>query len=285
MVDAMKRSPRFCLVVTGLCLCGMMFGCIARNNTSTNPTDPLTDNVTMSDLSDRSSNGSSMRVVELAFDVIHAEFPVDSIRHSQKVWNHVDELRVDAGVAARLARNGLRIGAASTTNWPAIEAVFKACNVQQHQVQLFAQHGLPLSIELGPVEDHESIFSYGMDNRLMGKTFSVGNKLINLDYAYHAELDGVTDVRLSLEVRHDRGIMTWERRDGVIRQVPSYDRFVYEDLCVELTLRPGEFLVIGPGSESQNEYLIGSRFLQGQRDTRKIETVLCIKPRIYQTGR
>ncbi len=278
----MKRCSRLGLVVIWGCLCCVMIGCNARNNIDTNP---LTENLSLSDLSGRASSNPSMHVVELAFDVIHAEFPVDTIRHSQKVWNHVDELRVEAGVAARLARNGLRIGAASTQSWPAIEAVFKAGNARKQQVQLFAQHGLPLSIELGAVEDHESIFSYGKDNRLMGKTFSVGNKLINLDYAYHPELNGVTDIRISLEVRHDQGVMTWERRNGIIRQTPSYERYVFEDLSVELILRPGEFLIIGPGIEAQNEYLIGSRFLQGTRDTRKIETLLCIKPRLYQTNR
>jgi len=264
----------------------LLSGCRAPTRQLKNPSaDPLTKNMTFSELARNTDSGQTLRVIDLAFDVIQAEFPVAPIRHSQKVWNHIDELRVDAELSTRLAQNGIRVGVTTPESWPMIETVFRAGGAHLEQAQLFVLHGLPLSIQMSAVEDHESIFSYDQNHRLAGKTFSVGIKLINLDYAFHAELDGVMDIRVSFEVRHDRGIMTWERRNGIIRQVPSYDRYVFEHISIPITLLPGELLIIGPGEESLNEYLIGSRFLRGQRETRKTETLLCIKPRPYQTRR
>jgi hypothetical protein len=118
---------------------------------------------------------------------------------------------------------------------------------------------------------------------LVGKTFPVGDKLLNLDYAYHPQLGGRTDLKLSLEIRHDRGVLTWEKQDGVIRQVPDCDRHIFSDLNAMLSLSTGEFLVIGLGEESGNEYLVGSRFLTFDRAGTRYETLFCVTPQAYQT--
>ena len=227
---------------------------------------------------------NEMQVIDLMFDVVQATLPIDGVRHSLKVWNHVDELRVDSAIAARLARNGLRMGAATRAAWPALRAVFDAADADVRRDQLFAQRGLPLTIHLGSIEEAESIFSYGRDERLVGKTFAAGDKLVNIDYAFHPELGRCIDVRVGFEVSHDRGMLTWERQGGVLKQVPAYDRHVFADLTPVLTLNPDEFLVIGLGDQAENEYLLGPRFLTRKKSGRRFETLLCLTPRPYRVG-
>lgn len=231
----------------------------------------------------RQTTGERVQVVQLAFDVLRVELPIDGTRNSRKVWNHVDELRLDADLAARLARNGLRVGAASTGSWPAIRAVLDAGGARTQKDQMLPQPGAPLAIECNSIGESESIFSIGRDNRLVGKTFPAGQKIIHLDYEFHTQLGGCTDVQVSLEVRHDRGEMTWKRRDGVIRQAPAYDRHVFEDLTALLTLKPGEFLVVGASDQADNEYLVGSRFLIHAASGEKTETLLFVTPQPFQT--
>lgn len=282
----MKRYLYSFQMIAIILLSHLLSGCRAPTRQPKNPAaDPITKNTTFSDLARNTDSEQTLQVIDLAFDVIQAEFPVAPIRHSQKVWNHVDELRVDAGLSTLLAQNGIRAGVTTPESWPMIETVFRTSGANLVQGQLFVQHGLPLSIQLSAVQNRESIFSYDQNHRLTGKSFSVGNKLINLDYAFHAELDGVMDIRVSFEVRQDRGVMTWERRKGIIRQVPSFDRYVFEHINIPVTLRPGEILIIGPGEESLNEYLVGSRFLRRQRGAQKTEMILCITPRPYQSRR
>lgn len=224
-----------------------------------------------------------VRVIDLAFDVARIDFPVDTIRHSRKVWNHVDEMRVDSDRVSRLARNGLRIGVASGGAWDAIRAIVRAADAEVRQDRFVAQRGTPLTIKLSSIEEPESIFSYSPEGRLVGKTFTEGDKLLNLDYVFHSELGGSTDLELDIEIRRDPGAMAWQRQGGIIRQVPAYDRHVFADLRVPLTLHTGETLIVGLSDQEGNEYLLGSRFLMFKRLDKRYETVLCITPRHFQT--
>ncbi|MFH1109359.1 MAG: hypothetical protein V1790_09220 [Planctomycetota bacterium] len=231
----------------------------------------------------RTSAGDTVHVVNLAFDVLRVEMPIDGARNSPKVWNHVDELRLDSDLVARLARNGLRVGVASSASWSAIRTILEAGRARTQKDQMLPQPGTPLVIELAAIQESESIFSYGRDNRLVGKTFPAGQKTVQLDYAFHPHLGGCTDLEVGFEVRNDRGEMTWERRDGEIRQVPAYDRHVFENLRAALTLKPGEFLVVSPGDQADNEYLIGSRFLMHSASGERSETLLFITPQPFQS--
>ena len=213
------------------------------------------------------------------------DLPVEPLRHSPKIWNHVDEMRLESDLVARLARNGIRVGATPENAWPAIRTVLDRADARLRQEQMLPQGNAPLVIKLGAVEEGEAIFRYDRDNRLVGKTFPGGTKQLTLDYSFHPELGGNTNVRLALEVRHDLGTMTWERREGVIRQVPTVDRHVFEDLVAVLTLHPGESLIIGPSEQAGNDYLPGSRFFAYQQAGAQYETLLCIIPQPYQTDR
>ncbi len=247
------------------------------------PADAQADFPTASGFNRGSAMGGASEVVDIAFELLRAELPVESIRHSQKVWNHIDEQRIDPTLSARLARNGLRLGAASVEAWPAMRAILDSCGAQAQHEQLRAPTGLPLVVDLGSIDSSESIFSYAPNGRLVGKTFPEGRKLLNLAYNVHPELGGYVDLKVSLEVRHDRGVMTWERQGGIIRQVPAVDRQVFEDLKAVLSLNAGEFLVIGPGEEADNEYLVGSRFFMRRQGDGRYEVLLVITPLPYRT--
>lgn len=223
-----------------------------------------------------------MQVVQLAFDVARVVLPFDSIRDSRKIWNHVDELALSPALAALLARNGVRIGVGSPDTSAPIRAVLETAKPEVSEERLFAQGGAPISVRLSTVEDGEPIFFYGADGRLTGRTFEGGDKLLNLDYQVHANAGGGVDVRIGFEVRRDLGVMTWERVDGVVREVPAYNSHVFEELRPTLALKPGEFLVIGLGEMPGNSYVLGNRMLGFERSGEKFETVLFITPRAAQ---
>lgn len=223
------------------------------------------------------------RIVDLVFDVVRVDMPVDGSHHSRKIWNHVDEMRVEASTASLLKRNGFRLGAASPNVWPALRAIIEASGGQVRREQLVAQRGLPLIIQLSSVEESESIFQYGRDGALVGKTFAEGNRFFTLDYWYHPELGGSVDLQIQFEIRHDQGELTWERREGIIRQVPAFERHVFEGSRASLTLRENEFLVVGLSDRADNRFLVGSRFLLSNQGGQQIETFYCITPSPFQS--
>ena len=229
------------------------------------------------------SPSSGPHIVQLAFDVMRVEMPIDGDMNSQKVWNHVDALRVGADTAAQLTRNGLHIAAGSKERWSAIRAILDAGQARTTRDQFVAQSGAPLLIELGTVADGESYFAYDKEMRLQGKTFIGGSKILQLDYAFRPELGGSTDLQVAFEIRRELGELVWERQgDGSIRQAPGLDRHVFEELKAALTVQDGEFLIIGPSAQAKNEYRVGGRFfLTGTGGHRK-ETLLFITPRPFQ---
>ncbi len=231
----------------------------------------------------RIDTGGGLRIVDLAFDVFRADLPLAHGRDSRKVWNHVDEMRMDAVRVALFARNGIRIGIAPEGSWPAILAVLEALRAKTYKNMLAPPRGTPLLITTGPVSERESIFTYTSEGRLIGKTFNEGEKLISVDYVFQPQFGGSTELQVGFEVRHDKGVMTWTRDGGIIRQVPSLDRHVFAELVARLTVETGQCLVIGPGDEARIESLIGSRYLSSEHDGEAYESLLFITPVPYQT--
>ncbi|MEK6675283.1 MAG: hypothetical protein AABZ47_06460 [Planctomycetota bacterium] len=226
----------------------------------------------------------TVHVVQLAFLVERYDLPYKDVRHTKKIWNHVDEMRAGARRTAQMARNGLRVGVASEDSWPAIATILQASDARRKTDELVAQPGLPVTILLGTIHESESFFSYSSGNELLGKTLPSGEKLILVDYVFRAELGGTLDVKLSFEVRRDLGEMNWEQQEAIIRQVPAVERHVFEELGLLLTLRAGEFLIVGPSEKADIPYLTGSRFfIQESGGVRSAETLICIRPRPFQT--
>lgn len=225
---------------------------------------------------------SDVRVVDLIFDVAKVELSIDGERDSRKIWNHVNPLALDADQVVSLARNALRVGVAPVSAWPAIRAILQAAKADVRREHIAAQPGLPLVIELAPILEQESIFGYFAEGRLVGKTVSAGDKLLSIDYAFHPQLGGALDVEIGFEVRRDLGVMTFEHRDGTIRQVPKYERHVFANLGATLSLTTDEFLVIGVDPDQDNEYLVGNRFLVRERSTGRYETLFFITPKPFQ---
>ncbi|MBI4717650.1 MAG: hypothetical protein HY763_07595 [Planctomycetes bacterium] len=224
----------------------------------------------------------TVQLVELAFDLLRVDLPVAGTRHSRKIWNHVDGSAISAEQLERLSRNGIRVGVGAAKSWPAIRTILTACDAELRQEQLFGQRNLPLVLELGAIEESESIFAFSADRRLQGRTFSAGKKLMQIDYAIRSELGGTFDLQIRFEVSRDLGTLTWERSGGVLRQVPEVDRHVFEELTTAVALNPGAFLVVGPSEEADREYLVGSRFLLVRREGRTHETLYFITPSAYQ---
>ncbi len=223
--------------------------------------------------------GTAVNAVSLAFEVYRLDLPhVGDSRQSLKLWNHVDELRADPEKVALRTRSGLRIGVFPRRAWPAIRTILDACGAGVHRERVPAPRGLPLTIEIGLIEEFESIFWYSAGGRLAGKTFKVGKKLILIDYAVYGAMGGRIDLQVSFEVRHDRGVTTWERHGGVLTQVPAYDSHVFSDLAAVLPLNPGESLLIGPGSDAENDFLLGNRFMAYGRGGRRYEKLIIITP-------
>ena len=229
----------------------------------------------------------SVRILRLQFDVVRADMRMDVVQHSLKIWNHVDEFRVDPRLTALLARNGVRMGVASSGSKSPMRSILSAAQAKLHEQQYTAINGLPLVLRLESMAAPETVFTYGSAGSLVGKTIPAGEKLLVLGYRTRPELSGAVDLRIGMEIRVDRGVLEWRTEGGVLSQVPGFDRHGFDELAVLLTLQPSEFLVIGPSEETADARLplLGNRFFTGEGEGGRVETVLFITPTVSNTAR
>jgi hypothetical protein len=222
------------------------------------------------------------RYVQVAFDVLRVDLPLEEVRHSRKVWNHVEELRVEPALSVRLVRNGIRIGTTSAASWPAIAAILDAGQGKSRRDRIICEPGAPLTIALGVIQEDQPIFRFDLSNRLTGKTYSAGEKLLVIEYALRPEWGRSIDLRVSLEIRHDPGTLTWERRGEILVQVPALERHVFSDLTAVVTLQPAEILVLGPSEKADQTHLPGGAFFGGEASgNARFETLFFITPEPY----
>ena len=223
--------------------------------------------------------------LQITFELLRVDLPIRGMRHSLKIWNHVDETRAGPSQTALLARNGLRMGAAPVEAWPALRALFEANDARSVRARHAVQSGAPVSVRLGEIEEAESFFEYRRDGSLVGRTFDCGTRFLHIDYALDPADPARTRIRVTPEVRKFGTGKHWQNIDGRLREVPRYEGRIFSDLSAELAVGPGEFLVIGPSETACLESLVGSRFLTSEQNNVTYETVICLTPRPVRVDR
>jgi len=222
-------------------------------------------------------------VVQMQFDVLCVELPIDRTRHSAKIWNHVDELRIEPARAALLRRNGLRIGAASADSWPALRAIFESCQAKTLRATHTVRQGLPLVIEVGQVEPDETVFLHTADHRMIGRTLSEGHKYLHLDYQLSPDPSATTTLQVTPEIHALSKEKRWQNQGGALQKVPEYTGRLFHELGSTVDIAAGEFLVIGPDAAQATDLTVGRRFLTRRLQGRTYEIVLCITPQPFRT--
>ena len=241
----------------------------------------VTESERSNDLGDR----DDAITLQITFDVLRVDLPVGDIRHSLKIWNHVDQTQSNPRLTALLARNGLRIGVAPADAWPALRVLFEANNAKSLRARHAVQSGAPLSLRLGQVRGGKSMFEYQPDGRLVGRTFERGAKFLHIDYALDPSDPTRTIVKVTPEVRKFSASRHWQNIDGRIREVPRYEGRLFSGLSAEFSVGPGEFVVIGPSETAGLESLVGSRFLTTEENNVSYETVICLTPHPVRVDR
>lgn len=222
--------------------------------------------------------------LQITFEVLRVDLPVLDIRHSLKIWNHVDETQAGPRLTALLARNGLRIGTARTDAWPALRVLFESNHAKSLQTRYAVQSGAPLSLRLREVTEPESLFEFQRDGHVVGRTFDRGVKFLHIDYALDPIEPTRTVMKVTPELRKFGAGKRWQEIDGRLQEVPQYEGRTFTELSAELSVGPGEFLVIGPSETATLESLVGSRFLTVEENNVTYETVICLTPKLLRVA-
>lgn len=218
-------------------------------------------------------------VLRVHFDVCRVDLPVGDIRHSRKIWNHLEESRGDPGLTALLARNGFRAGVGDQADWPALRAIFEHNRARVTRVALTVQDGAPLSIPLGPVADGTSYFLHRRGGGLSGGNFDAGQRTIRLEYGLDSDDPRRVLLRALPAFQRSQTSAKTVERDGALVVVRDHEGRIFRELAADVVLTEGQFLVIGGSEPASAGFLLGSCWLDSSLDMQPYETVLCISAR------
>lgn len=222
-------------------------------------------------------------VVRLMFDVERFVVPTDSLASQRdQVWKYVDELRLDPASAAHLMRNGFRIGVIAKSAFAGIQTALTDLNARGEHMTQSVQDGAPLTLDLGPVGENQSVFFFRRNGTLDGKTFSGGTRLIHVDYNTVMTDAPRTALRVTPEVFKESDRPYWQLRDGNVQYRKEYEGTAYRELAVEIEVGPEELLVIGAAEADAARPMLGRMMLSEIVGGRRWETILCIEPRVYR---
>lgn len=225
-------------------------------------------------------------VVGMIFDVERVSVPAGaSSERLEMIWKHVDELRFAPATTTYLLRNGFRMGVIRKNAVQDLRTVFEGLGARQERMTHAVRSGYPLTLDLGPLGPNSSVFTYGRNGRLTGKTFAGGSRRLHVDYAVEVVRDEPRiRLRLTPEIFKETDQPHWQAADGRIEYEKQYQGRFYGELSVELTTGPNEVLVVGPVGPEENRLIIGNVLLSNDSPSGRWTTYLFIESRLHRFG-
>jgi len=223
-------------------------------------------------------------VYELA--VLHILMPQEQDAGTEKVWNFLREDVLDAETQLRLRQNGLRVGVGHAQDWEPIKAAMDA--IDDHRVTFATPIRVPvgqlLALELDVEPREQTLFYVGRDGILSGSTWPDSRNVLHVTYAPDPrDMDRIV-LLVVPEVQQWRKGWEWVRTEAGLWQVPRRSRQPFDAAGFDVTLSPGEFLLIAPSANARIYGLLGGAFLTRECDGRQYNSYVFLRPEARHVG-
>ncbi len=214
--------------------------------------------------------------LQTQFYVWTFELPTMDSEVRQRFWKHVHQDLLALEEVRALARNGLRVGIGNPSSWPALRAMLKKAGAETTLHIMSTEQNAPLTLELEAVAPGQPMFYYTRDDQLIGARDRGGTKAWRIEY--DVDLDDIARMTCRVTPQVIRGI-----KPALVPQLePLRDIESFEDMRFEAVVEGGEYVIIGPGSQSELTTLVGSQFVKRVGPEETGETIYCILPRIVR---
>lgn len=185
------------------------------------------------------------------------EISAENLKNDQQLWSKVDEQHLPVEVRRRLAAAGVRCGIAGTELPTAVQSALTAV---RDEPQVASTDGQLLSVNgprrrrlqcrsgerhqlmLAEVHDELSVL-WRDEGRVHGTTFSGAQPMFVL--RAFPQQSGQVRIVLAPQILHGDPQTKWVGRDGMFLMETGKQQEKFDDLTMELTLAPGEYLLVG----------------------------------------
>lgn len=202
-------------------------------------------------------------LLEVSVSILRVEVPRDQRPALAALWNHVREDALDLSNRERLQANGLRVGVGLEAEWSAVSNVLDAVDgvrtVVRDPVRLPPR--FPLALELDTAAHDQTLFFMASDGVLTGESWPASRNVLRISYDFDQEQPQRLLFLVVPEVRQVRTGWQWTPTPKGLAKQPSYAGRAVAAAAMEVSLAPGEFLVLAPGSEGDVPGMVGRTFL------------------------
>ncbi|MCP4376590.1 MAG: hypothetical protein GY794_10515, partial [bacterium] len=216
----------------------------------------------------------------IRMDIIYVEVPTGQASGSEEIWSYLDEEPIGAERLVSLGHNGIRVGLGRGKSYPDILRVLKRITGKALGKSLMVgRSGAPHHISLKRGQGIQTIFDFHSDRTLTGTDMPPGDNVLTVvcsvdqDNADRIILTGMPQVRSA------RTRTQFSNEPGGIKITNRPIMFGFSDLLFQMPMKPGEFLVIGPGAASRRPHSVGRHFFIQKKQGIDFEIVLVLTPK------
>ncbi len=216
----------------------------------------------------------------IRMNIVYIEVPAGQASGSEEIWSYLDEEPIGAERLVSLGRNGIRVGLGRSESMPDIIRVLKRMTGKALGRRLMVgRSGAPHHIVLKRRQGVQTVFDFHADRTLSGSDMPPGDNVLTVvctvdqDDADRIILTGMPQVRSS------KTRTRFLSEPAGIRITNKPIMFGFDDLMFQMPMRPGEFLVIGPGAASRRPHSVGRHFFIDKRQGMNFEIVLVLTPK------
>jgi hypothetical protein len=215
---------------------------------------------------------TSSGVISVTMYELQTPFGANS--RDDSFWKLVEEDVVDVPTNVNLNRNGLRAGRGRISDWPDfLKVLTRESAMKLRETRYTAQPSFEdAQLDMSEILPEELLFIYD-DHGLTMRSYDDCQNFLSTAFQWAPREPRTIRLEFCPVVK------AWRtRRDYSLTDNPqpeSYlDRENYYNLHWQADIKPGEFLVVGTSTETQDPNRIGSRFLTRDGPNQRYEEVL-----------
>ena len=226
-------------------------------------------------------DGKPQRFPEIIrMNLIYIEVPAGQASGSENIWDYLDEEPIGAERLVSLGRNGIRVGLGRAKSMPDIIRVLKRMTGKAlGRRMMVGRSGSPHHITLKRAQGVQTIFNFRADRTLVGSDMPPGDNVLSTVCTVDQDDAGRIILTGMPQVRSGKSKTRFHSEGGGITISNRPVMFGFDGLMFQMPMRPGEFLVIGPGAASRRPHSVGRHFFIQKRQGMDFEIVLVLTPK------
>mgnify|MGYP007051594138 CR=1 FL=1 len=198
------------------------------------------------------------------------------------LWDGLREDVLSSELAWRLHRNGVRVGVGRIDRWDEVKAVFdRIADRRVHELPpLLSLPSVPVALELDRLPRDQTIFYVGSDEIVSGNIWPGSQKVLRLTYTLDSRQIERVHLAVVPEIRQSLPATLWYDRQTGWSAGPQRRGEAFGAVAFVISLEPGEFVVLAPGSKADVPGMLGGAFLTEETPGRRYDSYVFVRPEV-----